>query len=97
MMNMMGVLNFTAPYLPWVMLGFQMLLGGSPWTHVLGMSVGHVIWFAEDVLPRMLPDAPRIFLAPDVMRVALGQDPRGMAPLPPFRVVPGARILRRGD
>lgn len=39
-MSMMGLFNFTAPYLPWVLLGFSVLLGNSPVTDLLGMMAG---------------------------------------------------------
>lgn len=28
-MNFFGILNFQAPYLPWVLVGFSLLLGNS--------------------------------------------------------------------
>lgn len=29
-MSFLGLFNFTAPYLPWVLLGFSLMLGSSP-------------------------------------------------------------------
>jgi len=53
-MNFMGLFNFMAPYLPWVLLGFTMLLNNIwPTGDLLGMAVGHVYYFLEDVYPRM--------------------------------------------
>src|SRR5689334_8807963 len=39
-MNFLGVLNFTAPYLPWVLLGFSMALGSDGTVDMLGIAVG---------------------------------------------------------
>lgn len=51
-MNFFGVLNFQAPYLPWVLLGFSIILGNAVWVDLIGMTVGHMYYFAEDVFPR---------------------------------------------
>ena len=36
-MNFFGLLNFQAPYLPWVLLGFSLLLGNSIMVDLMGM------------------------------------------------------------
>ncbi|CAB0029719.1 unnamed protein product [Trichogramma brassicae] len=50
-MNFFGLLNFQAPYLPWVLLGFSILLGNAVWVDLIGIAVGHMYYFAEDVFP----------------------------------------------
>lgn len=50
-MNFFGLLNFQAPYLPWVLLGFSVLLGNSILVDLVGIAVGHVYYFLEDVFP----------------------------------------------
>jgi len=52
-LSLMGIFNFTAPYLPWVLLAFSMVLGSSPVVDLLGMMAGHAYYFLEDVYPRM--------------------------------------------
>ena len=39
-LSFLGVFNFTAPYLPWVLLGFSVVLRSSPVVDLLGMAVG---------------------------------------------------------
>jgi Der1-like family len=39
-LSFLGIFNFTAPYLPWVLLGFSIVLGSSPVVDLLGMVVG---------------------------------------------------------
>ncbi|CAK1580270.1 unnamed protein product [Parnassius mnemosyne] len=51
-MNFFGLMNFQAPYLPWVLLGFSVLLGNAISVDLVGMAIGHVYFFLEDVLPR---------------------------------------------
>ncbi|XP_041978932.1 derlin-2 [Aricia agestis] len=51
-MNFFGLMNFQAPYLPWVLLGFSVLLGNSISVDLVGMAIGHIYFFLEDVLPR---------------------------------------------
>ncbi|GLG93262.1 hypothetical protein R5R35_005423 [Gryllus longicercus] len=50
-MNFFGLINFQAPYLPWVLLGFSVLLGNAIWVDLMGMAVGHMYYFIEDVFP----------------------------------------------
>lgn len=52
-MSFLGVFQFTAPYLPWVLLAFSVLLGNSPTTDLLGIGAGHLYYFFEDVYPYM--------------------------------------------
>ncbi|CAI4220730.1 unnamed protein product [Auanema sp. JU1783] len=50
-MNFFGILQFTAPYLPWVLLLFSLLIGNSATVDFMGIACGHVYFFLEDVLP----------------------------------------------
>lgn len=52
-MSLFGLFPFTAPYLPWVMLAFSMLMGNSPTIDLIGMAVGHMYFFAEFVYPKL--------------------------------------------
>ena len=51
-LSFLGIFNFTAPYLPWVLLGFSIVLGSSPVVDLLGMVVGEAsaasCWHARD-------------------------------------------------
>ncbi|KAI7900614.1 Der1-like protein [Cokeromyces recurvatus] len=52
-LNFLGLVVFTAPYLPWVLLLFSLCLGGQiPTGDILGVLVGHIYYFFEDVWPR---------------------------------------------
>ncbi|XP_077995283.1 derlin-2-like [Glandiceps talaboti] len=51
-LNFFGLMNFQAPYLPWVLLAFSLLLGNSIIVDVMGIAVGHVYYFLEDVFPQ---------------------------------------------
>ena len=52
-----------APYLPWVLLGFSLLLGNSVSVDMVGIAVGHGYYFLEDVFPRQ-PGGFRSLQAP---------------------------------
>ncbi|KAJ1474197.1 Der1-like family-domain-containing protein [Baffinella frigidus] len=52
-MNFLGLFNFPAPWLPWVLLAFSALLGASPVVDLVGILVGHVYYYLEDIVPRM--------------------------------------------
>lgn len=51
-MNFFGLMNFQAPYLPWVLLAFSLLLGNSIVVDFMGIAVGHIYFFLEDVFPQ---------------------------------------------
>ena len=51
-LSFLGVLVFTAPYLPWVLMAFHMFMNGSiPKDEILGVIVGHIYYFFADVWP----------------------------------------------
>jgi len=50
-MSFLGVFSFTAPYLPWVMLAFSVLLRNPITTDLIGIIVGHTYYFLEFVYP----------------------------------------------
>ncbi|CAD5177761.1 derlin-2.2-like [Musa acuminata AAA Group] len=52
-MSFLGLFTFTAAYLPWVLLGFSVLVGSNAWVDLLGMIAGHTYYFLEDVYPQM--------------------------------------------
>jgi Derlin-2/3 len=50
-MSFLGLFSFNAPYLPWVLLSFAVVLGNSATIDLIGIIVGHVYYFLEDVYP----------------------------------------------
>lgn len=51
-LSFLGVLVFTAPYLPWVLMAFNMFMHGSvPKDEILGVVVGHTYYYFADVWP----------------------------------------------
>ena len=50
-MSFLGLFTFRAPYLPWVLLWFSVLLGNSPSIDLIGIVVGHLYFFLDDVYP----------------------------------------------
>ncbi|KAL9285686.1 putative derlin [Arabidopsis thaliana] len=57
-MSFLGLFTFTAAYLPWVLLGFSILVGASAWVDLLGMIAGHAYYFLAEVYPRMTNRRP---------------------------------------
>ena len=50
-MSFLGLFTFHAPFLPWVLLGFSVLLGNSASVDLMGIAVGHLYFFLDDVYP----------------------------------------------
>ncbi|XP_010845405.1 PREDICTED: derlin-3 isoform X2 [Bison bison bison] len=81
--NFFGLLTFQAPFLPWALMGFSMLLGNSILVDLLGIAVGHVYYFLEDVFPNQ-PGGKRLLLTPSFLKLLLDapeEDPNYL-PLP---------------
>jgi Derlin-2/3 len=52
-MSFLGVLQFEAPYLPWVLLSFSLLIGTPVEMDILGILVGHSYFFMDYVFPKI--------------------------------------------
>jgi len=52
-MSFLGLFTFNAPYLPYVIVGIEGLLGQSlSIFDILGIMIGHLYFFLEDVYPK---------------------------------------------
>jgi hypothetical protein len=51
--SMFGLLAFSAPYLPWVLMGFSFIVGHDVTNDLLGIAVGHIYYFLADVYPKL--------------------------------------------
>jgi hypothetical protein len=64
-LNFLGVLNFNAPMLPWVLMIFSLLLNNSfPTNDALGIVFGHIYYFLDDVYPYTSGSGKRYLRAP---------------------------------
>lgn len=53
-LSFLGLLVFTAPYLPWVLMAFSLVVHGIvPKDELCGVVVGHVWYFFTDVYPSL--------------------------------------------
>jgi len=50
-LSFLGIFTFGAAYLPWVLMAFSVLIGGSLVVDMLGMIAGHTYYYLEDVYP----------------------------------------------
>ncbi|EFA77668.1 derlin-2 [Heterostelium album PN500] len=51
--SFLGLFTFSAPYLPWVILGVSYLMDHSLAFDIMGIVVGHVYYYLEDVYPQI--------------------------------------------
>ncbi|MES1916197.1 MAG: hypothetical protein MHM6MM_008041 [Cercozoa sp. M6MM] len=63
-----GVVQLRAPWLPWVMVLFSLSLGGSIAADLVGIAVGHLYYYLQDVYPNMTPSRRRLLKTPAVLR-----------------------------
>ena len=75
-MSFLGFLQFNAPYLPWVMLTFSILIGNAVVMDLIGICVGHGYYFLEFVYP-VLADirgwpVKRVMEPPTVLHMLCG-------------------------
>merc|ERR1739848_834998 len=88
LMNVWGVV-MRAPYLPYVFLGFNFISNGRVLEDLIGIVVGHVYYFLEDVFPRQ-EGGFKIIITPDFLKKILNEN----------YVVPGPdweRVPLRGE
>ena len=53
-LSFLGLLVFSAPYLPWVLMAFSLVVHGSvPKDEICGVIVGHIWYFFSDVYPSL--------------------------------------------
>jgi Derlin-2/3 len=52
-MSFLGIVQFTAPYLPWVLLAFSLLIGNPVEMDVLGIIAGHIYYFLDFIYPQV--------------------------------------------
>jgi len=92
-MSMFGLISFTAPYLPWVMLGFGFLVGNPIDMSIVGILVGHAYYFLEYVYPVIAEirgfKRKRLLVPPRFFRYLCGEE------LEELRMVDGV-IVRGG-
>ncbi|KAM9257466.1 LOW QUALITY PROTEIN: derlin-2-like [Cariama cristata] len=95
-MNFFGLLIFQAPFLPWVLMGFSLLLGNSIIVDLLGIAVGHIYFFFEDVFPNQ-PGGGRLLRTPSVLKAIFDtpEDDPNYNPLPEER--PGGFAWGEGE
>jgi len=72
-LSFFGVMVFRAPYLPWVLIGFSLMLGNPILVDAVGIGCGHVYYFLEDVFPEQ-PNGFRILKTPHFLKLMF--DPR---------------------
>ena len=76
-MSFLGLFSFNAPYLPWVLFGFSIVLGNSATIDLIGIVVGHVYYFLEDVYPTIADirgwQVRRWLAAPLVLKQLFGE------------------------
>ncbi|KHJ48132.1 Der1-like family protein [Trichuris suis] len=82
-MNFFGLLTFQAPYLPWVLLAFSLLLGNSFMVDFVGIVCGHFYYFLEDVFP-FQPGGFKTLVTPEILKRWLDaqDDSANYQPLP---------------
>ena len=85
-MSFLGLFPFTAPYLPWVLLAFSVLLGNPATTDLVGIAVGHAYYYLEYVYPKLAEirgfRLRRVIVVPERARRALSGQPRPRRPAP---------------
>eukprot|EP01136_Pigoraptor_vietnamica_P023724 Opistho-1_new@76135 len=82
-MSFLGLFTFTAPYLPWVLLGFSVLLNSSPLGDLLGIGIGHIYYYFEDVYPVLFPGRRRPLKTPAIIKWLFEGTPQGASAEPP--------------
>lgn len=72
-MSFLALFTFNAPYLPYVIIGIELLMGQS-WSafDILGIFIGHIYFFLEDVYPKY--SGRRLLRTPSFLKTLLEQN-----------------------
>ncbi|KAI5803179.1 Derlin [Geopyxis carbonaria] len=74
-LSFLGLFVFSAPYLPWVLLGFSFVLNNHlPKEDLQGIIVGHIYYFFSDIYPRIC-NGSRPLDPPEFWRRLFGATP----------------------
>jgi Derlin-2/3 len=88
-LSFLGIFTFGAAYLPWVLMAFSVLIGGSLVVDMLGMIAGHTYYYLEDVYPHTHHGRGRRLLkTPDIVKALF---PTEAIPRPRQVFVPARR------
>lgn len=76
-MNLFGMFTFSAPYLPWVLLLFSIVIGNPVETDLLGVICGHIFYYMDTVFPeiayaRKWTYWKRILVTPGILNYLFG-------------------------
>lgn len=75
-MSLLGIFPFNAPYLPWVLLLFSLFLGSPIETDLMGIIVGHIYYFLDDIYPKIAAirgwRVPKVIVAPSILHYICG-------------------------
>lgn len=78
-MSFFGVLQFNAPYLPWVLLLFSLVLGNPIEMDLLGIIVGHTYYFLDYVYPQVAEirgwSIKKLMITPSLLHYIFATDP----------------------
>ena len=67
-MQFIGLIDFTAPYLPWVLLFFSLILGHDTTADLLGIFIGHFYYYSKWIYPDISkPNTIRIVQTPQFL------------------------------
>lgn len=87
-MNFLGLFVFPADYLPWFLLGFSLLLNHNITADLIGIAIGHMYYFLEDVYPKEQSlggmGGPRVLVTPSIIARMFdgdGADPNYVPPV----------------
>jgi hypothetical protein len=76
-MSFLGVFEFNAPYLPWVMVGMSLLFSEHlPMQDLVGIALGHVYYFLDDVYPITSGTGKQYLRAPAILKRLVDGVPR---------------------
>jgi hypothetical protein len=69
--NFVEIFQFRAAFLPWFLLLFVFMFGFNPKYDIIGVTAGHLYYYLEDVVPKILETEDWKVLRPPKLLVAL--------------------------
>eukprot|EP01061_Rhynchopus_euleeides_P041888 TRINITY_DN73200_c0_g1_i1.p1 TRINITY_DN73200_c0_g1~~TRINITY_DN73200_c0_g1_i1.p1 ORF type:complete len:213 (+),score=73.59 TRINITY_DN73200_c0_g1_i1:227-865(+) len=75
-LSIYGLVTISVPYLAYLLVAIEMLFGSPPLSDLFGLAAGHVFWYMEDILPRLLGRNKEIIPTPGFLTMMFPDDTR---------------------
>eukprot|EP01060_Flectonema_neradi_P037088 TRINITY_DN736_c10_g1_i1.p1 TRINITY_DN736_c10_g1~~TRINITY_DN736_c10_g1_i1.p1 ORF type:complete len:217 (+),score=5.82 TRINITY_DN736_c10_g1_i1:93-743(+) len=68
-LSIYGLVTLSAPYLAYILLALGIIFDHSPISDLIGIAAGHIFWYFEDILPKLIGRNKEIIPTPGFLQL----------------------------